>query len=244
MAQAGGLFQGIFTRRGGVSPVPFDSLNVGYSVGDDRRHVDRNRARIQAAAGLERLFFLHQVHDCKVVVLGNDPAGYGRPEADAVVTDRPDIGLTIQTADCQAVLIFDPRRRVIANVHSGWRGSIQNVVGATIEAMKETFGCHPAHILAGIGPSLGPCCAEFVNYRKEIPEACWAYKSSDTHFDFWAMSRDQLMAAGVPAGGIESAGMCTRCAADRFFSYRAGRKTGRFAAVIALKAGQRADSAV
>jgi len=120
-------------------------------------------------------------------------------------------------------------------VHSGWRGSIQNIIGRTVEMMKQLFDCNPGLIQAGIGPSLGPCCAEFINYKDEIPKAHWSYKDSNDHFDFWSISRDQLLHAGVPAKNIELSRICTRCRTREFFSYRAEKNTGRFAAVIGLK---------
>jgi YfiH family protein len=142
--------------------------------------------------------------------------------------------LTILVADCQPVMLFDPVRSVIANIHSGWRGSIINIIGRTVAEMQKRFGCLPADIHAGIGPSLGPCCAEFVNYREEIPESLWSYRVSNHHFDFWAMSRDQLLQAGLLPGRIEIGGLCTRCRRDLFFSYRAARRTGRMAAIIGM----------
>jgi YfiH family protein len=155
--------------------------------------------------------------------------------ADAVVTDRSENYLVIQVADCQSVLMYEPVRRVVANVHSGWRGSIQNIIGCTVDAMKQYFGCSPDDILAGIGPSLGPCCAQFINYETEIPKEFWDYKDPDDHFDFWAISTDQLMKAGVRERNIESSQMCTRCRTEEFFSFRAEKTTGRFASVIGLK---------
>ena len=170
---------------------------------------------------MDHLFFLHQVHDRKVFVLSGKGALPDRPvKADAVVTDRQGIGLVIQVADCQSVLLFDPIRRVIANVHSGWRGSVQNIIGATVDVMKSAFGCRPADIMTAIGPSLGPCCAEFINYRDEIPRSYWSYRVGDDHFDFWTVSRDQLLEAGLDLGHIDQSGICTKCRTDLFFAYR------------------------
>ena len=187
------------------------------------------------------LVFARQVHGNNVAVLNCEKTGQGdKPEretliVDALVTGRPRKYLVIQVADCQPVLLYDPERRIIANVHSGWRGSIGNIIGRTVEAMQRHFDCQPQHIQAGIGPSLGPCCAEFINYENEIPQVFWKYKDSHHHFDFWSISRDQLVAAGLYPGNIETGRICTRCHTDEFFSYRAEKKTGRFAAVIGLK---------
>jgi copper oxidase (laccase) domain-containing protein len=101
--------------------------------------------------------------------------------------------------------------------------------------MRERFGCRPSDIRAGIGPSLGPCCAEFVNYRTEIPEALWGYRRDGVLFDFWAMTRGQLTRSGVREAHIETSGICTRCRTDLFFSHRGEKHTGRFPAVIGIK---------
>ena len=237
LANARGINHGIFTRNAGHSQPPYASLNIGYGIGDEEKAVARNRRLIAGIMGAGEMTFIDQVHGCDVVILGRDQKGNSNPVAiaDAVVTDRPENYLVIQVADCQSVLMYEPARQVVANVHSGWRGSIGNIIGRTIEAMQQHFGCRPDAILAGIGPSLGPCCAEFINYKTEIPKEFWRYKDSADHFDFWAISRDQLLDAGVLAKHIESSQMCTRCRTDDFFSYRAEKTTGRFAAVIGLK---------
>jgi len=98
--------------------------------------------------------------------------------------------------------------------------------------MVVEFECQPQNMVCGVGPSLGPCCAEFINYQKEIPETLWKYCGSDYRFDFWQMSLDQLTAAGVRPENISMAGICTKCNQHLFFSYRGERNTGRFAAVI------------
>jgi YfiH family protein len=237
LANAPGINHGIFTRNAGHSQPPYASLNISYGIGDEEKAVARNRNLIAGIMGAGEMTFIDQVHGCDIVVLGPDQKGHSNPVAiaDAVVTDRPDNYLVIQVADCQSVLMYEPARQVVANVHSGWRGSIDNIIGRTIEAMQQHFGCHPDAILAGIGPSLGPCCAEFINYKTEIPKAFWRYKTPGDYFDFWAISTDQLLNAGVQAKHIESCQICTRCRTDEFFSYRAEKTTGRFAVVIGLK---------
>jgi len=241
LAQFPGIDHGIFTRNAGHSQAPFASLNVSYGIGDEDKAVARNRELISGIMGTGEMTYIHQVHGREVAVLGPDqkaktnPAAHGPLTADAVVTDRSENYLVIQVADCQSVLMYEPARRVVANVHSGWRGSIQNIIGCTVDAMKQHFGCSPDDILAGIGPSLGPCCAEFINYETEIPKEFWGYKDPNDHFDFWAISSDQLMKAGVRERNIESSQMCTRCRTEEFFSFRAEKTTGRFASVIGLK---------
>jgi YfiH family protein len=152
-----------------------------------------------------------------------------------MVTDQTEKYLVIQVADCQSVLMYEPTRQVVANVHCGWRGSIHNIIGRSVDVMIQNFGCRPGDIRVGIGPSLGPCCAEFINYKAEIPKELWGYRDSNNRFDFWAISTEQLMKTGVLEKNIESSQLCTHCHTEEFFSYRAEKTTGRFAAVIGLK---------
>ena len=230
------LRHGVFTRHGGVSEGPFASLNVGHGCGDVPQHVETNRRIVGRCLGGGSLVRARQVHGCTVRVVTREEAGHPPATADALVTDVPGLLLLIQVADCQPVLICDPRRRVVAAVHAGWRGSVADVAGATVRVMTDRFGSRPEDLTAAIGPSLGPCCGEFVHYRDEIPEALWSFRVDPTRFDFWAVTRLQLTAAGVPDAAIETAGVCTRCRTDTFYSYRGEGTTGRFAAVIGLAA--------
>jgi len=229
---------GIFTRLGGFSQGCYQGLNVGMGSGDSMDHVLQNRAAISDCMG--QLVFANQVHGtaiinhCECGPSGNSLSSGKVESGDALISDVPGKSLVIQTADCQAVLIYDPVRKAVANIHSGWRGSIQNIIGLTVQAMIKVFESDPKTLLTGIGPSLGPCCAEFVHYRTEIPKAFWSYKNHADCFDFWAMSKDQLTGAGIPENHIVSSNLCTRCRTDLFFSYRKEKSTGRFAAVIGI----------
>jgi YfiH family protein len=242
LAACDGIRHGIFTRNGGNSPPPFNSLNVGHGICDDDGRVEANRRAIGRCFRGAELVYARQVHGRQVINLADYPEGqreHPHPAepivGDAMVTDQPQKVLVIQVADCQSVLLYEPVRQVVANVHCGWRGSIQNIIGRTVETMEQQFDCKPGNIIAGIGPSLGPCCAEFTNYKTEIPPAFWNYKDSNHYLDFWSISSDQLTNAGVAPENIETSRICTRCRADEFFSYRSEKITGRFAAVIGLR---------
>ena len=214
---------GVFTRLGGKSPAPFDTLNMSVGVGDEPETVGRNRAIVGACFDNRPMIFLNQIHNDDILVFPKDdppPSPNWKRQGDAMITDRHGLMLAIKLADCQGVLLHDPARKVIAAVHSGWRGSVVNIIGKTIARMKSDFGCDPENILAGVGPSLGPCCAEFVNYQTELPAHFWKYKDDHNHFDFWRISRDQMTAAGLPEKNIEVAGICTSCRTDLFYSYR------------------------
>jgi YfiH family protein len=234
------LPHGMFCRHGGVSPQPHASLNLSYGVGDHAKNVAANRQRIKECLGVRCLVSAVQVHGSRVAVI--DTCGEDReiPDHDALITNQPGVGLLIQQADCQAILLHDPVRGVIGAAHSGWRGSVADIGGKTVAAMQEFYASEPGDIRAVISPSLGPCCAEFINYLSELPSWMHDLQVRPDYFDFRAASRMQLMAAGLQEQNIDCMEVCTRCSRE-FFSYRRAVQlgspvTGRNGSVIALPA--------
>lgn len=230
-----GLFHGIFSRQGGVSPPPWDSLNVGRQVGDRQENIEINRERIKNELRIPRLVGMNQVHGNRIrVVVDRPEQDPDLDQCDGLITNVPGTGLMVQQADCQAILLHDPVRRAVGIVHAGWRGTVANIAAQCVAAMEREFGSQPVDLIAAVSPSLGPCCGEFIHFSTELPAALHRYQVKPLYFDFWAMSRDQLSAAGVPASQISVAGICTVCNQD-YFSYRRDKETGRFASIIGLK---------
>jgi len=240
-SQFKGISHAIFTRHGGHSRFPYEELNISLKSSDAPEKIHTNRSLMADCIDAARpIMFAYQVHGADVVSLkcaDNWTDSQKRSEnimGDAMITDTLGMPLAIQLADCQAILMYDPVNSVIANVHAGWRGSIKNIIGKTIQRMQSDFVCQPRDLHAVISPSLGPCCSEFKNYQTEIPEKFWLYRDSRNRFNFWEVSRDQLTAAGVLFENIELSGICTKCNGHLFYSYRKNQETGRFAAVISL----------
>ncbi|MBF0375920.1 MAG: peptidoglycan editing factor PgeF [Desulfamplus sp.] len=247
------LVHGVFTRVGGVSNIHFSSLNVGLATGDDKEKVYLNRKIVAKSMGAneDSSIYLNQVHGDDFLILKKDDnklnnyhtsnsyIGFESPKnADGIVTNIEGLLTVMQVADCQAIILYDPVNQVIANIHSGWRGTLLNIVGRGVDIMVEQFYTKPYEILAAISPSLGPCCAEFRNYREEIPEDFWKYRVKEIgngyNFDFWKISHDQLAEKGVLSEHIEIAEVCTPCTSNIFYSYRKEGLTGRFAVAAGL----------
>ncbi|MCF6289816.1 MAG: peptidoglycan editing factor PgeF [Desulfobacterales bacterium] len=229
------IFHGVFSRHGGTSPRPWDSLNVGLQVGDTLENVRVNRERIKKEIRIKRLAGMHQVHGSRVRAITAIPdVDLDIDQCDGLITDRPGIGLMVQQADCQAVMFHDPVHRAVGIVHAGWRGTVAKIIGVCVSAMQEHYGTRPADLVAAVSPSLGPCCAEFKNFSTELPGALHRYQVRPAYFDFRAISRSQLRAAGIPARSISVSEICTVCNRD-YFSFRRDRVTGRFASVIGLR---------
>lgn len=224
-----------FTRLGGVSAPPFDSLNVSSNVGDRIENVRENRARIALYFGGAPCVFMHQVHSNSVAVVTDVPNQESTIEnVDAVITQQRGVVLVVQHADCQPLLVYDPITESIGAIHNGWKGSCVNSINTCIHKMVEYFHVNPANLLALIGPSLCPQHSEFKNYLEELPTTFYPFKTDDCHFNFWEISKMQLRQAGVREENIQITGLCTYC--DRnFFSYRREGITGRLAAAIQLR---------
>ena len=240
-----GLVHSVFTRLGGVSVEPFDSLNVGNTVGDDGAAVAENHARVYAHLGLSaaQITSPRQVHSNRIVVIGAGQAGSIIRDSDGLVTDTPGVGLLLRFADCQPILLYDPAHHALGLVHAGWRGVAQGIARRAVEAMTQAFGTRPADLLAGLGPAIGPChytvgdrVAAAMGYV--LPDwsgALTALGEGQWRLDLSAANAQQLAAEGVRQ--IEAAELCTACYHHEFFSHRAGNGlTGRFAVAAYLDA--------
>jgi YfiH family protein len=229
---------GMFRRSGGTSSAPFASLNFSEHIGDQQERVQANRARAIEALQLPSLVAVRQVHADRVLVVDKEHPRSESEGYDAIISTLTGVGLLIQQADCQAVLLHAPQQGAVAAVHCGWRGSVTDIIGKTIHRLQTAYGVNPADLRAAVSPSLGPCCAEFIHYQRELPAWMHAFQVRPTYFDFWAISQHQLMAAGVPVKHIDIASVCTRCD-HNFFSYRRAQQegngiTGRNGSIIGL----------
>ncbi len=236
-----------FTREGGVSEAPYDSLNCGLGSGDDAGRVRENRARAMATLGLPppALTTAYQVHSAAVAVVDRPWPVDARPQVDALVTRRPGVALGILTADCAPVLLADPEQGVVGAAHAGWRGARDGVLEATVGAMVAE-GASVAGIVAAIGPCIrqpsyevGPefragfVAADADSERFFLP----ASRAGHAHFDLAGYVARRLAALGI--GAVEDVGGDTREDQRRFFSYRrttldGGGAYGRLLSVIAL----------
>lgn len=224
------ISHGSFLKLGGVSQGVFSSLNVSLDVGDDPSSVKVNCDKIKQVLNLSGLCIGKQEHGVKIVEVNENSSLFC---GDAFITQTKGVGLLIKHADCQAALFYDPALSIIAAVHAGWRGSVQKIYTQVINYLKIKLNVDPKNLLVCISPSLGPEKAEFVNFRNELPEPFWSFQIKPNYFDFWSISEQELLEAGVREENIEIAKVCT-VSNEEYFSYRREKKTGRLASVIAL----------
>jgi polyphenol oxidase len=231
------IVHGSFLRHGGTSLGPYSTLNISYAVGDKEEHVDENRSRVlKILKKREKIISLvtaEQVHKDEIFCVTKKES-FEAASCDALITQVPGAVLMIKHADCQAAILYDPMKKALAVVHSGWKGSCLNIYKKTILHMREKFGSRPDDILVSISPSLGPEASEFKNFKEELPEEFWDFQIKPFYFDFWAISDWQLKAAAILPHHIEIAKVCTYSNKEDFYSYRRERVTGRLATCAML----------
>jgi len=238
------------TRVGGCSTNNYSSLNLGFNSGDLPENVVENRIRLCGALEInpDRLIFPKQTHTAtaKTITTGffymnKEVKKHFLNETDAVITNLQGVCIAVKTADCVPVLLFDPKRKVVAAVHAGWRGTVQNIVFVTIQKMIKEFGTDPLDLIAGIGPSISSEVYEvgeevWKQFESEFYLASNPEKADKKLLNLWSANYQQLIKAGVPAEQIEVARTCTFSDPDRFFSARRdGIKTGRMATGIMIR---------
>ncbi len=217
---------GFFSRRGGASSGIFSGLNCGTGSSDLAEVVALNRKRVAEAMDVapEAMIGVHQVHSPTVVTVEGPLVG-DKPKADAVVTATPGLALTILTADCQPVLFADADANVIGAAHAGWRGALDGVLEATLDAM-EALGARRENTVAVIGPTIsqqayevGP---EFLDdFMADSPDNTRFFANGQgdrLQFDLPAFGLHRLRQSGI--GQAEWTRHCTYSDPDRFFSYR------------------------
>jgi len=239
------LTQAVFSRQGGVSPVPWDSLNLGNTVGDDTTRIEENKTKLLSSIGYfpNQLAQIQQVHSAHVKVVDkpvnrNDMLSQG----DAMISNKPGLLMLMRFADCVPILFYDPEKNAAGIAHAGWKGTVKEVAISAVSKMQEQFGTNPSDLIVGIGPSVGPDHYEIGEDVVEEVKRTFPHSwdkllitvLDKVKLDLWEANRISLIKAGV--NHIEMAEICTACNVDDWYSHRAEKgKTGRFAAVIGLK---------
>jgi YfiH family protein len=243
LAGQANVVHGLFTRRGGVSGPPWFSLNLSCSTGDSLEAVTENNRRLLGAVGLkpEQTVSAWLDHSDHIAIVGLQHLGTALRKTDAMVSATPGLTLSMRFADCVPVLFHDSARGVIGITHAGWPGVAAGIVGKTVHAMQDTFGCRPRDVWAGIGPAIRAECYAFGrDLAQRVVAACpqgvpvvVPQSDGSVHLDLIAAVKSQLDAAGV--GDVEDSGICTACHTDEWFSHRVEKRTGRFGVVLGLK---------
>jgi YfiH family protein len=261
------LVHGFSTRSGGVSSLDGEKLlNLSFMDWDTRENVVKNRTLLQTAVGATdfKLVTLKQIHSDVIHIFSAAPAEACR--GDASTANHAGLLLAVQTADCVPIMLVDPKKRAVAAIHAGWRGTLARIVQKTVGRMQLEFGSKPGDLLAALGPSIGPCCYEvgaelvtkFTAQFADAPDYFDEARSGEepnplqwlnmappghqpppknVHLDLRKANRSQLLATGLRAENIFTSELCTACRTDLLFSYRKeGPNSGRLLSIIGVTA--------
>ena len=242
-----GFEHGFFTREGGVSPSPWDSLNLATNTGDERARVLENLGRIADALGVEpeRVHFPSQVHGTATVQVdaSGDRSATAHVEADATLAIGPGVTAAVRSADCGTVLVADRVSGRVLAIHAGWKGTVLGVVHAALEVFLAGLGEERA-LVAAIGPHIEACCFEVgLDVASELARcsslgeaAIVARAGAKAHVDLRAILASQLDAAGIAPSALDHVRGCTVCDGARFFSFRRdGARSGRLLSAIVAR---------
>ncbi len=242
----GRIQHAVLSRLGGVSPAPYDALNMSLSVPDEDANVFANREQAYGLFGRTNETLVHAflVHGNDVAAVSQQNGGEYVHRVDGLITNEPGCGLTMNFADCTPIFLYDPVHHAIGLGHAGWQGTVKDVPGSMVRAMQQAYGANPADLIAGIGPCIGV--DKYEVGEVVITAVHNAFANPDTlllpspngsnrpHFDLVAANRQNLLRAGVVH--IEDSGLCTATRTDLFFSHRAEKgRTGRFGTIFILE---------
>ena len=232
-------------KGGGVSEN--GTLNLSYKTIDEPGNVEKNRSLVAASLGLSpnKLLFPEQTHSVNIKLVSTTTRPEDMLDTDALISNVPGICISVLSADCVPVLLYDPVKKAVGALHAGWRGTVGKLLEKTIQAMIDNFKTNPSDIIVGIGPSISPQVYEVG--EEVIAAARKAFATTDgilissekpdkAFFNLWEANKRQALAMGVLPAHIEVAELCTYTNSDQFFSARKVKnQPGRFAAGIVIK---------
>lgn len=239
------------TRRGGFSAGSYGEFNINRFCGDDAEAIARNRSLLCSELGISdsRLIMPHQVHGTGIAQIGrtyfllsDDVRQSAVDGVDALMTNQTGVCIGVSTADCTPIIIYDPAHHAASVVHSGWRGTVANIVEAAVAAMKTAYHSRPEDMRAVIGPGISLKNFEVGDEVYDAFSAAGypmqeiARRETKWHIDLWRCCQLQLQQAGVMPGNIQTAGICTYDNEEEYFSARRlGVNSGRIFTGVVLR---------
>ena len=229
------------------SSMPY-SFSLALHTGEDEKAILENRQSMaKQLQATKNLYFVvaKQTHSDNIhIVTQEETKGWESQNdaienCDALITKLPNVMLSVLTADCVPILLYDEKKGVIAAVHAGWKGTKAKIVYKTVTKMVQVFGSNPQDIVAGIAPSIGACCYEVgedvARHFAHTPK-CMTTKEDKSMLDLPYLNKMQLLKAGLTDANITLSNICTSCEVEHYFSYRKEQGcTGRFMSMIGLK---------
>ncbi len=220
------------------------SFSLALHTKEEPSKILKNRNLLKEYFPKMNFVVANQTHSSNIhIVTKNQEIGWQKVEdaienCDALITNIPNVMLTILTADCVPILLLDPKQKIVSAIHAGWKGTKEEIAFKTVKKMQEEFNSNPSDIIAGVAPSIGKCCYEVDwNVAQHFKDIESAYdKVGDKYMlDLPYINKTQLLKAGLKEENIELSNVCTACDVEYYFSYRKENGcSGRFMSMIGL----------
>jgi len=229
------------TKDGGLSSLPYNSLNLAFHVGDNEVDVLKNHQILadELDYNFEKLTHMKQIHSSIVYTVEEKDLFHLPPTCDALITNKKNRPLMVMVADCSPILFYDKKGEVIAVAHAGREGAFKNIVQNVLDKFHNDYNSNIKDILVSVGPSIKECCYEVgIEIFQEAKEYDLEYsiiiKENRYYLNISKILLTQLLSAGIKKENIEISTECSCCKSSQYYSYRAQNKTGRFAGIIYL----------
>jgi hypothetical protein len=230
------------TKDGGVSKSPYSSLNLAFHVEDNPPDVTKNHEKLASILKYDKRALVHmkQIHSNLVHTVNKKDTFDNPPTCDALITDKKNIPLMVMVADCSPILFYDAKKEIIAVAHAGRQSAFKNISQNVINTFTNNYDSHTENIFVTIGANIGVCCYEVGNEVYEEAKKLnldYAIEKIDNSFylDVNKILITQLLTSAIKEENIEILDECTCCRSDKYFSYRADGRTGRFAGVLMMR---------
>jgi len=227
------VFHCVSTRRGGVSRGEFSSLNLGSNTGDDSESIRANIKIFLSHLNISEkiLAIPGQIHSSDISIVKKSGGFY--PKCDGLITNKKNVCLSLQTADCVPLFLYAEDKKVIGLVHAGWRGAEKGIAESAVKIMISDFDAKTENIFAYIGPCIRQCCYEI---KEDVASYFPNYYINNNYLDLPGFIMDKLFEIGIRKENVEDSGLCTACHSDLFFSYRKSKShTGRMLSLIMIR---------
>jgi len=218
------------------------SGNLAFHVNDNPLHVERNHETLAKALNYDKRTLIHmkQIHSNILHIVDENDDFYTPKTCDALITNKVNTPLMVMVADCSPILFYDDIKKVVAVAHAGRAGTFKNITKVVVQSFKNDFNSQASSLHVAIGASIGVCCYEVGDkIYEEVKELNLEYaiqiRDNSYYLDIKKILKKQLLELGLYEENIDISSECNCCKVDKYFSYRANSKTGRFAGIILLK---------
>jgi hypothetical protein len=214
----------------------FSSRPLNFRLDSENLEYNLDKFLMCLGISYKNLVYASQIHSTNILQVNRKDGGTIKSGIDGFITNSEDIAISVFTADCLSVFVYDKKEKAVGIIHVGWRNAKDNIVSKLIMMMQEKFGSQRKDLLFAFGPAIRSCCYEIGPELEEYFQKDIEIRNNKLYLDLARVSRRQLLECGIEETQIEDSNICTSCSVEKFFSWRReGEKTGRMISLLMLR---------